>query len=146
MSELAVREIEADEDAVAYGAIAGLRPVVGSLAQFREVVSKQRERGYRLVGIFDEAVADAAGVAGFSTGRRLAWGSYLYIEDICAHPDRQHEEYVAALLRWIVEEAKRLDVDSIRLDWEAHRFAAHRLFIRSGLRICAHHFELDLRR
>ncbi len=144
MPEPVVREIKAGEDAVAYGAIAALRPLVGSLSQFEEIVSKQREGGYRMAVIFEAGVSESVAVAGFSVGRRLAWGSYLCVEDASAHPDHQCEGHVDQLLRWVVEEAKRLAVDSIHLDSEVQRFAAHRLYLRSGFRISAHHFQLNL--
>ena len=146
MSEPVIREIKPGEDAVAYPAIVELRPVVGSLEQFLTIIERQRERGYRMVGVFEEGVEDAAAVIGFSTGQKLAWGSYLYVEDTSTHPEHQRKGHANKLFEWIIEEAKRLDVDGLHLDSGVQRHGAHRLYIRSGLRISSHHFQLDIKK
>lgn len=143
MSEPNIREIQPDEDAVAYPAIVELRPQVGSLEQFKTTIARQRERGYRMVGIFEEGVEDAAAVVGFSTSQKLAWGSYLYVEDTSTHPDHQRKGYANKLFEWVIEEARRLGVDQMHLDSGVQRFGAHRLYIRSGMRISSHHFQID---
>ena len=144
MSEPTIREIEPGEDAVAYPAIVELRPTVGSLEQFLVAVERQRERGYRMVGVFEEGVQDAAAVVGFSTSQKFAWGSYLYVEDTSTHPDHQRKGHAGRLFKWVIEEAKRVGVDQVHLDSGVQRHGAHRLYIGSGMRISSHHFQLDL--
>lgn len=143
MSESSIREIQPGEDAVAYPAIVELRPQAGTLEQFLTTIERQRERGYRMVGVFEEGVDDAAAVIGFSTSQKLAWGSYLYVEDTSTHPDHQRKGHANRLFEWVVEEAKRLGVAQMHLDSGVQRFGAHRLYIRSGMRISSHHFQID---
>lgn len=146
MPDPVIREISPDEDAVAYAAIKELRPVVGSPEQFKTTIAKQRERGYRMVGVFEEGVEEAAAVIGFSTGQKLAWGSYVAVEDTSTHPDHQRKGHANRLFEWVIEEAKRLDVDGLHLDSGVQRHGAHRLYIRSGLRISSHHFQIDIKK
>ena len=145
MSEATIREIEPGQDAVAYPAIVELRPQAGSLEQFLTIIERQRERGYRMVGVFEEGVEEAAAVIGFSTSSKLAWGSYLYVEDTSTHPDHQRKGHAGRLFEWVLEEAKRLGVDQIHLDSGVQRHGAHRLYINNGFRITSHHFQLDLK-
>lgn len=144
MSEPTIREIEPGEDAVAYPAIVALRTNAGDVDQFVTAVKSQRERGYRLVGVFEEGSTDAAAVVGFSTGQKFAWGSYLYIEDTSTHPDFQRRGHAGRLFNWVLEEARRIGVGSIHLDSGVQRHAAHSLYMRQGFKINAHHFVLEL--
>lgn len=143
MSEPSIREIQPGEDAVAYPAIVELRPQVGTLEQFETAIALQRERGYRMVGVFEEGVTDAAAVVGFGTSQKLAWGSYLYVEDTSTHPEHQRKGHANRLFEWVIEEAKRLGVNQMHLDSGVQRHGAHRLYIRSGMRISSHHFQMD---
>ena len=145
MPEATIREIEPHEDEVAHPAIAALRPVVEDLEQFKVAIARQRERGYRMVGVFEEGHDVAAAVVGFSTSQKLAWGSYLYIEDTSTHPDFQRKGYAGRLFEWVMEEAKRIGVDQVHLDSGVQRFGAHKLYIGAGMRISSHHFQFDVK-
>lgn len=76
------------------------------------------------------------------TGHALAWGHYLYVDDLSTHPDSRRRGHANALLEWLLEEARRLDCDQLHLDSgvELDRADAHRLYLNAGLVISAHHF------
>jgi GNAT superfamily N-acetyltransferase len=44
----------------------------------------------------------------------LAWGHYLYVDDLSTHPDARCRGH--ALLDWLLEEAKRLDCNQFHLN------------------------------
>jgi hypothetical protein len=80
-----IREITPDETALAHHAMRALRPAHEDLDAFVERIDRQqRPEGYRLVGAFttDGGRAAAVAVAGFRTGHNLAWGHFLYVDDL----------------------------------------------------------------
>ena len=102
----------------------------------------QRPEGYRLVGAFEAGREQAVAVAGFRTGHSLAWGHYLYVDDLSTVGEARRKGCASALLDWLAEEAKRLDCDQLHLDSGVgpDRFDAHRLYLNHGYAIFSHHF------
>jgi GNAT superfamily N-acetyltransferase len=135
-----VRELDDDTTTeLAYRAMKELRPDLTGPAEFVERVRLQRAEGYRLAGSFD---ADGAvvSVAGFRTGNCLAWGSFLYIDDLCTLPEARGQGHAAALLKWVDDEASRLGCQQVHLDSATYRHDAHRRYLTSGYVIQAFHF------
>ncbi len=138
-----IREIHPPDTATAFEAMRALRAHFTDVEAFvRRVDEVQRPEGYRLVGAFEESEAAAAAVAGFRCGHNLAWGDYLYVDDLSTHPDARHRGHGRALLDWLVEEAKRLGCEQLHLDSGVglERADAHRLYMNANLVISAHHF------
>jgi GNAT superfamily N-acetyltransferase len=108
----------------------------------------QRAEGYRLVGAFDESVSHAVAVAGFRPGHNLAWGRFLYVDDLSTLPEARRHGHGRALLAWLVEEAQRLGCDQLHLDSGvgADRVDAHRVYLNAGMRISSFHFARVLER
>jgi GNAT superfamily N-acetyltransferase len=142
-----VRELTPDETGLAWAALRELRPHVASPEELeRRVNSAQRAEGYRLVGSFAEGDAAPAAVAGFRTLHALAWGYALYVDDLVTRAARRGEGHADALLRWLVEEARRLGCEQLHLDSgvQRERETAHRFYFNHGLRISAYHFSREL--
>ena len=81
MSE--VRELREGESRRAAAALLELRPHVGSpeaMARAHRRVSAPA--AIACVGAFDAGAEDAAAVAGFRIGENLAWGRFLYVDDL----------------------------------------------------------------
>jgi GNAT superfamily N-acetyltransferase len=106
-----------------------------------------RAAGYRLIGAFMPNREQAVAVAGFRVGHSLAWGHYLYIDDLCATSEARRRGHGGALLDWLVQEARRLGCTQLHLDSGTgpERFDAHRLYQRHGLSIYSHHFARGVR-
>jgi GNAT superfamily N-acetyltransferase len=140
----AVREIERGETRRAFPAMAELRTHLSSEDQFVERVDGiQRPEGYRLVGAFEDAgAADAVAVAGFRLGNSLAWGRFVYVDDLVTRKDHRSRGHAAALMDWLVAEARRLGCEQLHLDSGSHRHDAHRFYLRHGLHIPGFHFAL----
>ena len=141
-----IRELEGAESARAFVAMAELRRLA-DVPTFLERVAVQRREGYRLVGSFADGDEDAAGVAGFRPGNFLAWGKVIYVDDLSTRAKYRGRGHAGALLDWLIAEAKRLECDQLHLDSGvgADRETAHRLYMNKGMRISAHHFQIDLR-
>ena len=138
-----IREIERPDTGTAYLAMNALRTHVADEADFvRRVDEVQRPEGYRLVGAFDKEEPAAAAVAGFRTGNNLAWGHFLYVDDIATRPEFRRRGLGTALLVWLAREAARLGCEELHLDSgvQLERADAHRLYLNSGLVITSHHF------
>jgi GNAT superfamily N-acetyltransferase len=120
-----------------------LRSSVDDEASFVRAVNEvQRPEGYRLVGVFEEGDSDAVAIAGFRTGHSIAWGHYLYVDDLSTLPEARRRGHGRALLDWLAEEGGRLGCDQIHLDSGVglERADAHRLYLNAGMVIASHHF------
>ena len=142
-----IREIQPGDTGSAYLAMRALRThVPDEAALIRLVDDVQRPQGYRLVGAFDAEEPAAAAVAGFRTGNNLAWGHFLYVDDLATRPEFRRRGLGTGLLVWLAREAARLGCEELHLDSgvQLERADAHRLYFSSGLVITSHHFARRL--
>ncbi|MEO7001043.1 MAG: GNAT family N-acetyltransferase [Ktedonobacterales bacterium] len=146
-----VRELDAGETYLAYLALRELRPARSQLRSPEVFVNwintQQRPEGYRLVAAFDDAegaATTAVAAAGFRFLHTLAWGAYLYVDDLVTLPQYRGQGHAHALLQWIEQEAERLGCEQLHLDSGSQRHTAHRFYLNHGFDIIAHHFKRDL--
>jgi GNAT superfamily N-acetyltransferase len=124
-----------------------LRPGQETAEAFIQRVDEvQRPEGYRLVGAFESAHNGAMAAAGFRTGHSLAWGHYLYVDDLSTLAEARRRGHAKALLDWLTEEGRRLGCEQLHLDsgFGAQRTDAHRLYMNAGLGMHALHFARAL--
>jgi GNAT superfamily N-acetyltransferase len=146
LAGMQIRELSAEETHFAYAAMYELRPQLGSEVEFvARVNGVLRPGGYRLIGSFDAGDSNAAGAAGFRIADMLAWGHYLYVDDLVTREAARRSGHATALLDWLRAEAERNGCDTFQLDSGVHRHDAHRLYLRWGLSITGHHFGRVLR-
>jgi len=127
--------------------MAALRPAYTDETHFVERVDDvQRAEGYRLVGVFEGSEPNAVAVAGFRVGHMLAWGRFLYVDDLSTLPEARRRGHGRLLLEWLTEEAQRLGCDQLHLDSGigADRIDVHRLYFNTGLSISSFHFAKRL--
>ena len=142
-----IREIQPGDTGTAFLAMNALRTHVADEPEFvRRVDDVQRPEGYRLVGAFDREEPAAAAVAGFREGNNLAWGHFLYVDDLATRPEFRRRGLGRGLLVWLAREAARLGCEELHLDSgvQLERADAHRLYLNSGLVISSHHFARRL--
>lgn len=143
-----VRELGPGQTASAWAAMLELRPHIGTAGEFAARVDEvQRPQGYRLVASFEEGDADAAAAAGFRVGDGLAWGHFMYVDDLVTREALRRRGHGAALLSWLRAEAERLGCEQLHLDSNTgpERWDAHALYFAQGLRIVSHHFATYVR-
>jgi ribosomal protein S18 acetylase RimI-like enzyme len=142
VSDLDVKEVAEGETAAVAAALLALRPELGDVATLVARVDAQRAAGYRVVGSFEPGDREAGGAAGFRLGENLAWGRFLYVDDLATRPDRFGRGHGGALMRWLEAEARRAACDELHLDSGVglEREAAHRLYFRHHMRIASYHF------
>jgi GNAT superfamily N-acetyltransferase len=138
-----IRELLPPETGLAFEAMRELRADIGDEQSFvRQVDEVQRAEGYRLIAAFEPGAQEPSAVSGFRICHSLAWGHYLYVDDLSTKSNDRRRGHARALLEWLLEEGKRLGCDQLHLDSGVgiDRAAAHRLYINTGLVISAHHF------
>ncbi len=143
----AIRELGVGETHLAHQALRALRTAYEDERRFVEHVDRVlRPAGYRLLGAFTSDREQAVAVAGFRVGDSLAWGHYLYVDDLSSAPDARRQGHAGALLDWLIEEGRRLGCGQLHLDSGvgSERFDAHRLYHDHGLAIYSHHFARGL--
>lgn len=136
-----IRELGEQETQFAYPALLELRPHLGSCEQVVEIINtRQRPEGYRLIGSFVDGREDAVAVAGFRLIHGLAWGRFLYVDDLSTCAAFRRAGHAGRLMQWLEEEARRLGCEQLHLDSGVQRFDAHRLYLNQRMLIIAHHF------
>lgn len=136
-----VRELSSEETHLAARALLELRPHLDSGPHVVATINDtQRRQGYRLVASFDDGSPDAVAVAGFRNGHNLAWGHYLYVDDLVTCEPFRGRGHAAALMQWLVAEAARLGCDQLHLDSGTGRHDAHRFYLNHELSITSFHF------
>ena len=118
-----------------------LRPHIKAI-DFAARVLQQQEEGYQLV--FLELDGVVRSVAGFRIFNLLFSGRTLYIDDLVTHDSDRSRGFGAALFDWLVEYAKEQACQHLTLDSGVQRFAAHRFYLKRGMDITSHHFDLKL--
>jgi GNAT superfamily N-acetyltransferase len=138
-----VREIAPGETGLAREAPRALRPTLTDPDAFvARVDGLQRPEGYRIVAAFEAGFEQARAAAGFRIGHNLAWGRFLYVDDLSTLPEARRQGHAGRLLAWIAEEAERQGCDSVELDSGVgpDRRDAHRRYFATGMRIASFHF------
>jgi GNAT superfamily N-acetyltransferase len=118
-----------------------LRPHVAQ-DEFVPRVRRQQAAGYRLA--FAEGPDGPVAVAGFRVGENLAWGRFLYVDDLVTLPTHRSRGYGAGLLAWLKEYAASEGCTQIHLDSGMQRRSAHRFYARESLAITGFHFAEKL--
>lgn len=130
-----------EEIHLCYPVMAQLRPQYG-LEPFVSQVTEQMKTGYHLAYLIDDNIIKS--VAGFRINTNLAWGKYLYIEDLVSDEKYRSSGSGSALFEWLVDYAKYNQCRQLHLDSGVQRHHAHRFYIKMGMDISSHHFILKL--
>lgn len=119
-----------------------LRTHLRDEGEFVARVERQREDGYRLA--FVEAAGEVRAVAGWRVSENLAWGRFLYVDDLVTREADRGAGWGRMLFDWLAAEARRLGCAQLHLDSGVQRFAAHRFYLAQRMEITSHHFALRL--
>lgn len=115
-----------------------LRPQI-TQAQFLSRVRSQEAAGYRLACVQADAVPVA--VAGFRVAENLAWGRFLYVDDLVTLPAYRSQGHGARLLAWLRAYAAQQGCRQLHLDSGMQRKDAHRFYEREGMTRAGFHYS-----
>ena len=110
--------------------------------EFIVQVKKQMQAGYQLVCV--QSDGEICAVAGYRYLENLAWGKFLYVDDLITDNVQRSKGYGKYLFEWLIKEAKSNDCRELHLDSGVQRDEAHRFYKREGLVHSSHHFQITL--
>jgi GNAT superfamily N-acetyltransferase len=119
-----------------------LRPHLDRESFIDRVQRQQQHYNYQLIYVQIERSIPA--VAGFRISESLAWGKFLYVDDLVTSLDRRSQGYGAKLFAWLVDYARNQNCQQLTLDSGVKRFTAHRFYLTQRMNITSHHFTLEL--
>jgi len=122
--------------------MAELRPHL-TREQFLERIQRQQRAGCHLV--FLEDGGDVRCLASYRFLENLAWGRFLYVDDLVTAEAARSKGWGRRLFAWLVGQARTQGCDQVHLDSGVQRFGAHRFYLRAGMDITCHHLALKLR-
>lgn len=105
-------------------------------------VRRQQQSGYELAMAVDDGRVVA--VAGFRIGENLAWGKFLYVDDLVTDASVRSHGHGLHLMEWLRDRAMESRCDELHLDSGVQRFGAHRFYLKFEMDITSHHFRLRL--
>ena len=130
-----------DEIRSCHAVMAELRPHVTAEDFLPRVRRQMEDAGYKLAYLSD---GEVKAVAGFRVSECLAWGTFMYVDDLVSKEGERSKGYGGQLFDWLVEYARGEGCDQFHLDSGVQRFAAHRFYLAKRMSIEAHHFGLRL--
>lgn len=111
--------------------------------QYLTMVNRQRHTGnYEVAAVIEDG--DVKCVAGYRVSECLAYGRFLYVDDLVTGENSRSKNYGKQMMDWLVDEAKRLGCSQLHLDSGVQRHSAHRFYLRERMDITAFHFGLKL--
>lgn len=125
-----------------FDVMAALRPHLKREEFVSRIRRQQQGSGYELAYL---AAGTVKAVAGFRISECLAWGKFLYVDDLVAGSSDRSQGYGGILFDWLVDYARAAGCDEFHLDSGVQRFDAHRFYLRKRMAIEAHHFGLKLK-
>jgi GNAT superfamily N-acetyltransferase len=116
-----------------------LRPTLTS-ENFLPTLNGFISRGYHL--LFIEENNKAVCASGYRFTEHLYWGKAIYIDDLSTLPGNRGKGYAGEILKYIIEIARSNQCNEVHLDsgCGAHRYDAHRLYLKTGFNITSFHF------
>lgn len=129
------------EIAACFPVMAQLRPHLEKRS-FVARVRAQMAGGYLLAALVDGHHVRA--VAGYRLGENLAWGRFLYVDDLVTDAAWRGKGCGGRLLAWLIERAREAGCDEVHLDSGLERPASHRFYEGHGLEQASLHFRLRL--
>jgi GNAT superfamily N-acetyltransferase len=136
-----VRIVTPEEIQATLPVLLELRPHL-RIETFGPTVARMIQSGYRLVAGAVDGRFDA--VAGYRVSECLAWGKYLYIDDLVTREAARSSGFGRRLLTWLEAEAAREGCREVHLDSGVQRHGAHRFYLRERMDITAYHFRRAL--
>ena len=107
-------------------------------ASFVERVRAQQQAGYQLAAAVQGG--EVVAVAGFRIGDNLAWGHFMYVDDLVTLESCRSQGYGKALLTWLRDHARQHGCAQLHLDSGMQRLEAHRFYEREGMEATGYHF------
>src|SRR5215212_349006 len=111
--------------------------------QYLTMVNRQgHTENYHVAAVIKDD--DVKCVAGYRVSECLAYGRFLYVDDLVTGESTRSKNYGKQMMDWLIDEAKSLGCRQLHLDSGVQRHSAHRFYLRERMDITAFHFGLVL--
>lgn len=100
------------------------------------------DEGYKLIYIEEDG--KAVSFCGYRHVTMLHRGRSIYIDDLCTLPEARGKGHAGALLNYVLEMARKEELQTVHLDSGHQRHAAHKLYLDKGFKITSHHFSRNI--
>ena len=107
-----------------------------------EKVKRMRRSGYTLAAATEDGMVRC--VAGFRISEVLAYGKFLYVDDLVTTGDTRSAGHGERVLDWLAGVAREEGCGSLQLDSGVQRHEAHRFYFRQEMKISGYHFSKSL--
>jgi GNAT superfamily N-acetyltransferase len=91
-----------------------------------------------------EDAGEAVCASGFRVSASLAWGRFIYVDDIVTREAHRSKGYGKEMLDWIVAYGRERGCSELHLDSGVQRHEAHRFYLRERMDIVFYHFRKHL--
>lgn len=122
-----------------YSLMKQLRPHLEEESYISKIKHLQLNYGYELIALSENGVVKAA--AGYKICDSLAWGKYLYVDDLITDQASRSRGFAKQIFDWLDDELKKNHCVGMHLDSGFQRHDAHRFYLNRKMRITCHHFE-----
>ena len=129
------------EIASTFDVMAVLRPHLDR-STYVAAVTRMMMTGFRLATV--RAGGAVVAVAGYRVSENLAWGRYLYVDDLVTAESARSHGHGKLLFEWLKAEARAAGCAELHLDSGVFRHGAHRFYLRERMDITSYHFRLSL--
>ena len=119
-----------------------LRPHHKDIEAFVRQVQRQQEDGYRMICCQQDG--EVCAVAGFRVGECLAWGRFLYVDDLITCESGRGRGLGERLLLALRELGREAGCEQLVLDTALSNSLAQRFYFRAGLLARGLHFSMEL--
>ena len=103
---------------------------------------RQMQDGYRLARA--EVAGKVVALAGYRIMENLAWGRFLYVDDLVTAEGARSHGVGAAIFDFLVRTAREAGCAELHLDSGVQRFGAHRFYFAQRMAITSYHFAMKL--
>lgn len=110
--------------------------------EFLSRVRQLENSGYQLAYVAQPGGVVA--VAGFWIRENLAWGRFMYLDDLVTLASHRSQGIGSRFLSWLRNYAKLAGCHQLHLDSGTQRKGAHRFYEREGVALFGYHFADDL--
>lgn len=124
-----------------YAVMSQLRPHILQ-QEFAPLVKTQMQSGYHLAYVESEGMPVAC--TGFRYSQNLAWGKFIYVDDLITDDRQRSKGYGKQLLDWLIDQAKANTCSQLHLDSGVQRLDAHRFYERESVDKTGYHFAVVL--
>lgn len=83
-------------------------------------------------------------VSGFRISASLAWGKFIYVDDLVTSRELRSRSYGRTMLDWLCAYGKSMGCGELHLDSGVQRHSAHRFYLRERMDIVFYHFRKEI--